>query len=431
MKNTLLLSTILMALSPICFGQSIVFQDEPGKNIQRTLKKMIKNEEEVTIAFYGQSITNQVYTGDFRKRLINKFPKSNLKFINLAIGGWTAEKLVRGKKNVIPFVQADMIIFHCYNGLKGEYADTIDYLRRHTSSEILLWNDHVAHDGYIGQILQREVMIKKLAEKYACGFIDVTSRWRVFLNNHQIDYTELLRDQVHLNEKGISTLNTILLDGFVRNPQYDDPKSENLIIKIKTTEKKLDFNGIKVEMVHEKATSKTPISVMLNDKPVSELNSSYEYPLHYRIPGFSQPIIKGVGYIKSPKRSKYHLRITSFDEQNMHIQYRVKDLITGMVEYGSCQNVFTSQSKTLRIEPLDWNLQIPYKHLKRKKPNFSFKDVEFNFEPQLIMNEQLSEKSHQVTLVNGLQYGRHHLELKMPDDIKIRYYIVHRPWLEK
>ncbi len=174
------------------------------------------------VLFYGQSITGQPWTGLVAEDLHRRFPNADLEVVNKAIGGFASQLLVKITEHDVIAFHPDLVIFHVY-GANNTYEDIIRSIRTRTTAEVLLQKDHIGAQmppmvtdwdavtelqktdkGMWWDHLMNQVFIPEIAKKYGCGVADVRTAWRRYLTDNQLKPTDLLRDEIHPNDRDCS-----------------------------------------------------------------------------------------------------------------------------------------------------------------------------------------------------------------------------------
>ena len=190
-------------------------------------KQKCEQEGNVKIIFWGQSITKQIDVSEFEKHLQNIYKDTHFEIINNARGGCSASCL-NGKEDwayddigpceyatldILP-ESPDLIIFHVL-GNHRDYKQIIKTLRRSSDADIAIWNDHIwDNDEDSWSNMMSYKFLPHIAEQYKLFFIDIRTPWIQYLTETNIDKSELLADEIHLNTKGIELLTTILNANF-------------------------------------------------------------------------------------------------------------------------------------------------------------------------------------------------------------------------
>jgi hypothetical protein len=117
-----------------------------GRHIQRTMTLMESSTPEkrntVRILYYGQSIMGQEWSEDVDAYLRERYPNTDFVTANLALGGFSSQRLVRTMHyDVFPFYP-DLFVFHVF-GSHIEYENIIREVRQRTSAEVLMQLDHM------------------------------------------------------------------------------------------------------------------------------------------------------------------------------------------------------------------------------------------------------------------------------------------------
>ncbi len=99
----------------------------------------------------------------------------------------------------------DLVIFHAYQGTAEQWERFIQNIRRETCAEIMIRVAHIdAHEpAGFGPVQSDEVrMLRRIAQKYDIEMVDLRREWIDYLQKNHFQTSDMLRDQVHLNEKG-------------------------------------------------------------------------------------------------------------------------------------------------------------------------------------------------------------------------------------
>lgn len=201
-----------------------------GSRMQRTMTLLATSSPQrhypVTILVYGQSISGGLKNSCLEEAIRQRFPHANITFINRAIGGFSANQLVRSADADIYPLYPDLVILHDYGVGLPEYERIIRNIRQKTTADILLWTHHRGASGekgseeYEARIARERDMslvICYLAQKYNCELVDVWSAWNQYLEANALDPRALLKDNVHVNEWGNKLLVAILMKHFRLN----------------------------------------------------------------------------------------------------------------------------------------------------------------------------------------------------------------------
>jgi hypothetical protein len=365
-----------------------------GAHIQRAMTLLQTSSREkrfsVRILMYGQSIVgSDDFTRMMSDYLHQQFPNADIQFENRAIGGFEAPRLVRTAVHDLYPYYPDLVIFHVYGGQRtGEVERIISNIRRYTTADILLFNDH--RQG-TSEIQESSIGFwKQLTQKYDCELVDVSAAWPAYLHKHALEPAQLLRDGVHPNLDGY-TLMTYLIARHLRyNPVFPNnwqqmvrtydarrPLDEGANDEIQVNgdgwslgkegilgesphgKLQLDFDGNRVDLIaahadagHKLGTAK----LLLDGKPPSENPDVYAITRPSSGPGTWFPAIMRISHTQPLIVEDWTLRITRISKDANSVAFEVAGSKTGPDGSGTNEKTFISNSGRVKIEPRDWLL---------------------------------------------------------------------------
>lgn len=179
---------------------------ETAVHLARTMHQLQASRPDparhVRVLVYGQSISAQDWWKDVRRYLRATYPHAKLTVANKAVPGFAAGRLKHTVlQDVVPFAP-DLVLFHDYGGHE-DYEEIIRRLRRHTTAEVALMNDHLSarqdaawHDPH------SFAWLPALCRTYDLACIDVRGAWKRHLRENDLHPNALTRDGVHLNARG-------------------------------------------------------------------------------------------------------------------------------------------------------------------------------------------------------------------------------------
>ncbi len=200
----------------------------PGKHISRTMHLLASSTADhpntVKVMIYGQSITRQQWWLIIREHLVARFPHARLDVRNYAIGGFSAERLIRIVERDMLDFYPDLVVFHDYGG-EDTYEEIIRMFRSFTTAEVMIMNDHIGltqnqewHDRHSWKWLPA------MCEKYHMELIDVRTNWIDYAEKYGYGYGKFLKDNVHMNDFGNYLMAEIIKGHLVHDPEMDpDP----------------------------------------------------------------------------------------------------------------------------------------------------------------------------------------------------------------
>jgi hypothetical protein len=421
------LAATLFLASPV--GMQSTDVTAPGANIQRTMKLLSErrpsNEGPVKILFYGQSITAQRWWQKVEQDLKRRFPNANMVVENKAIGGFSADKLSRIAPIDIPAFQPDLVILHDY-GSMSDYVDMVRMIRRTTTAEVLLQTDHVDtrpvranaglakrrnasdDEGPVGDPDSRASAIIDLARDLHCGVVDVRRGWKSELNRG-VQADSLLRDTLHLNQKGMDLMARLVSQYLVRDPSqseglppnsvrtFDDPKWDGNRIKI-------EFDGNRVDVI---PSGGGDAKFLIDGKSPSEFPGVYTYSRATEAPNAIFPVLIGVESEAKPLVEEWTATLTNVSPNGQDFDFSLQGSKTGPDGSGTSTRRFRSNSGRVAIDPRDWALAFAYR-AKKSRINDGFQ-VKWAVVPMFKDQAQLS--GGPITVAQGLANGRHTLEI--------------------
>lgn len=319
----------------------------------------------VRVLFYGQSITAQPWSAAIAERLKKEFPDADLTIKNRAIGGFEANRLIKtAREDLYPFYP-DLVIFQVYGGGNGELESILSEIRRQTTAEIMISTHHVSHAG--NDFIQTEYdkqskLIRNLAAKYDCELVEVRDEWKEYLSGNDLKTQDLLRDTVHLNEKGCKLMEDLVWRHLRYNKHFANPHSD----WIKTVpgepgangSYKIAFTGNRVDVVA--AAADKPLGtarVLIDGQPPSAYRKAYAITRPSKASDVWWPALYTVGGQSSPMIEDWTLKLTEVSPDAKHFKFEVTGSKTGPDGSGSTEGTFISDSGRVVIDPQDFGIE--------------------------------------------------------------------------
>jgi hypothetical protein len=427
----------------------------------------------VRIVFSGQSI-EAGWTDQFIKNLRERYPDTKIICENRALGGWFVWRMQKLLKHDILRWQPDLVLFSAYQGTAEVWERFISELRAETTADIVIRTNHIGgweklEDPYEGA---ETITLRRLAQQYDVEFIEVRREWLDYLKANQMQIKDLLRDNIHINQKG-DTLMALLYD---RHFQYnaasrqgwaervrrfdvgrflEDHKTDGIVLEGEGWQRKerfarsnsagdvlkLKFRGTRVDLVlpigHGKAT------VLIDGRKPSELN------LFHGTRPQGRTMADTDSKLKPNSPMTYHtgtnmqeetwvLAITAgnADEDvkraNQRVRFRLTGSKTGFDGEGQSDLKFVSNSGRITLLPCDWMTEMTPPGEKEPPPVMKAfdKPVQYVWHIQpdgmdtVPMGPGWVENTDHycgwayeyVTVADGLSYGLHELTLSpVPD----------------
>lgn len=377
-----------------------------GAHLQRTMTLLKTSNKDlhlpVFILMYGQSIVgSSAFTELLNSYLHQQFPYADIRLENRAIGGFTGDRLVRTAIHDLYPAYPDLVIFHVYGGQDtGQTERIISNLRRYTTADILLFNDHRVRDIEI-----QESSInwwRRIAQKYNCELVDVSAAWPKYLSEHDLQPAQMLRDGTHPSVDGY----TVLTDLIARHLQFNNLVPNNWEDTVRDYEARrfidegvrdevrlsgdgwtitddgvvgtaagsvlhLDFDGNRVDAIaaHVKPGQAVGTArILLDGKLPSDNPDVYTITRPSGLSGSWFPAVMRVSHTNPLIVENWTLRITKINSDASEFSFDVIGSKTGPDGSGSSGETFISNSGRVKIEPRDWMLATIMKTFKMKDP---------------------------------------------------------------
>lgn len=445
--------TVLLVVSRASAKLEAPQVDSRGRNIQRTMTLLATSSPQkrntVRVLFYGQSITEQSWAKTVADDLRRRFPNANLVIENRAIGGFAAQLLVKtAETGLYPFYP-DLVIFHVY-GSHIEYENIIRRIRERTTAEILMQTDHMAAADSLDEETDpaklspeqwnpwmNYAFLPGIAQKYGTELVDQRNLWKQYLRDEKVAPNALLRDGVHLNERGCQLMARIV-SGYL----HYDQKLPNAAWKdlVRTYEVGpdlhwadgklvLEFKGNRVDAMCKDGQA-PPAAVRIDGRRPSELPGVYSLTRTTSYPGTNWPCTLRVGHEQPWQLEDWTLTLMDISTDPNRLRFKVEGSKTGPDGEGMIRERFISKSGRVVIEPDDWNLDYAQKVFRRPIPSgFQIRwQVVPHFVDEFVspgVKDPAVETT--VTLAPGFPSGKHRLEITGGPDTPIAAIRVYRP----
>lgn len=344
-----------------------------GQNIQRTMRLLANStpskRNKVRILFYGQSITEQDWSKQVASDLRRRFPNADLEIENRAIGGFASQKLIRSaEQDLYPFYP-DLLIFHVYGG-NTEYDEIIHRVRSRTTSEVLMQTDHVTQwppavpddktdKGMWWDNLMNTQFLPGIAQKYGCGLAQIRNPWLRYLKENHLDPPALLKDGVHLNDKGNALMAALVSRNLVYRPDLP-PSADKAVLTLPVRGKDwqsgkytLPFTGNRLDVLlapPKNGANETAFEVRIDSKKPSEFPGCYAVTRPQ--PGPWSPLtVTEVGHDAPLLVEDWTLKVTSVGADGKTWAYDLRGSMTGADGSGTSDKAFASPSGRVKIAP--------------------------------------------------------------------------------
>lgn len=416
-----------------------------GRNIQRTMALLATSTPEhrhrVRILFYGQSVTAGPWSYALAEDLRKQYPNADLQVENRAIGGYGAESLIKtADYDLYPFYP-DLLIYHCWGGVKsGEQEEIIKRVRQRTTSEILLWTTHFRFNpalpketplddpGVLGQTQEDEERValwRQLAPRYGCELAEVREALRVYLKEHHLYPKDTLADSVHPNGLGNFLIRKLIAPSLRYDPRFPQTPWKDLVHETLTADPhvapgpngalKLSFDGNRIDVIakHGEEGARGTARVLLDGKPPSQFPELYYHSRPTAAPHVWWPAINQFGHEQPLLLETWTLTLRECDVEKKVIRFAVSGSSTGPDGEGSADQRFVSTSGRVTIEPAAWSVLGALQYAKKPLPpnyviTWETKPLFVNTYQAPATPDAASEVA--TTLAQGLRNGPHTLE---------------------
>jgi hypothetical protein len=442
-----------------------------GAHLQRTMTLLATSNSErrwpVRVLIYGQSILGNGNFSDLvRDYLHQQFPYADIQLKNLAIGGFEGPRLVRTAVHDLYPVYPDLLIFHVYQGQQsGEVERIISNVRRYTTADILLIDDHKTKDVEIPD--SSRDFWRQLAQKYNCELVDLSVTWSQYLRERALQPLQLLREGPHPNVEGY-TLMTELIGHHLRyNPIFpnnwedtvrtyearrpleeaeDEIKlngdgwsssKDGILGTSSGADLHLDFVGNRVDLIGAHADIGQKLGsarILLDGKPPSANPDVYTITRPTAGPHTWFPAVMRISHTGPLIPEDWTLRITRMNADASVFAFEVSGSKTGLDGSGTNLKTFVSKSGRVKIEPGDWMLAQIMQIFKQSTPPPVDFEVHWSVVPMFEDVYQAPDtpdkaKVYQTTLFQLISNTHHSIDIIPNGDgpVPIQALQVYRP----
>ena len=410
--------------------------------IQRTLERIAASTPAypatVRFMFYGQSITAQPWTTLVEADLKKRFPSVNFVFLNAAIGGFQSPALIRTAEHDLYPWYPDILVFHVY-GPVDKYEEIIRNVRARTTAEIVLWTSHLGAKDTLDKNPDadaRIVTIRAIARKYDCLLVDVRRKWIDYIKENNLQPPALLKDSVHLNDKGIKLMASFIAPELVRAAQLattakagvvtDIPADSPAVTLDKQGDTTVRFTGNRVVAISG-GGGHGAAELLLDGRPMNERPELWAVSRPSTGPRNWMPAIKQVTFEKALLQEDWTLTcLPDSTPDGKKIHFKVTGSLTGDDGDGFSDTRFVSTSGRVVIDPADWHLAWILGYVKLKLP--AGFQVKWKSYPLFTAKYAPQPARAETVLVQNCANGPHTLTIKgSAKNLGIVAFRVHAP----
>ncbi len=409
-----------------------------GVGFQRSMQLMASSTEEqrnrVKVLFYGQSIVGQGWSAAVAEDLKARFPHADLDIRNLAIGGFSSQRLVRTMHyDVFPFYP-DLIIFHVF-GSQVDYEDIIRQFRSRMTADVILQTDHLKEwpDPKAPTLEEQGLWNDKMsqwylpsfAEEYGCALQPQRTEWEAYLRTHDLEPRDLLKDAVHLNDHGWWLMAELNKRFLIVLPEVDlaaDDRVRTFVVGEDVFWQdgvlELEFEGNRIEAIARDGLS-FPIEVWVDGKRPSTFPEAYSFTRPSMTGGIQWPAFKFARWESTPTVETWTATLSNFNEDHSDFEFFVVGSETGADGSGRGSESFVSQSGRLVIEAGDWNFAYAREVAERLEYGPSagegwkvqWEVIPLHTDVYLPPKIQYPEYEYSEVLISNISNSLHHLKL--------------------
>lgn len=421
-----------------------------GQYTSRTMNLLQSSTPEkrntVKILVYGQSISVQDWWLEVKRSIEARFPNANLNMENKAIGGFASQMLCKTVEMDVSTFYPDLVLLHIY-GSNQMYDSVLSTIRSRTAAEVAIQTDH-----YTGESTWSDTMsyhfLPAMAEKYKCDLINIRDPWKKYLNDHQLNPKDLLKDDVHLNKYGEFLMAELIKPLFQYKSNYNsDPFGlcTTLVagkdFKIKKGKMELPFSGNRVDLIYPENITSAKTEVLLDGQKPSTFQGTYFMTRPYSLNGKAWPwdlpamihVDRNTPWVEEAWTCKFTEASAPFED----FGFEISGSVTGFDGFGRTSEDFVSKSGRVIIKKGDaekggdWHLNRSWKVLKTTlNTGDEVKWKTYSISMDNWKPESVGDEKGISTLFQGVSNGSHRLEL-VPEnkgEMTVQEIRVYRPF---
>ena len=424
-----------------------------GRYTSRTMHLLQTSTAEkpntVKILVYGQSISVQYWWLEVKKTIQNRFPNTNLIMENKAIGGFASQMLCKTVEMDVSTFYPDMVLLHIY-GSNQLYDSVLYTIRSRSAAEVAIQTDHFTGESAWSDTMSYH-FLPDMAEKYKCDLINIRDPWKKYLNDHQLQPKDLLKDEVHLNKYGEFLMAELIKPLFQYKSKFQsDPFGlcTTLVagkdFNLRKKQYVIPFSGNRVDVVYKHNGIAVKAKVLLDDRRPSKFQGTYFMTRPYSSNGkdwpWNLPAMIHIQHQAPWIDEEWTCKFTEATAPYEDFSFEIAGSVTGKDGSGKASEDFISTSKRMIISKGDaetggdWHLNRSFKVMKTivnpgdevKWKTYSISTDFCQLEPILKMNEKGI-----LTLFQGVPNTNHILKItpvKGKEKLNIQEIKIYRPF---
>ena len=402
----------------------------------------------VRILVYGQSISEQRWWLEVKRDLIERFPHAHLIMENRSIGGFASSLLIKTVEMDVSSFYPDLVLFHVYGG-QQDYESIIRIIRSRTAAEVALQTDHYNRPDDFSDKMAYE-LLPGFAEKYKCELIDVRRPWKKYLNDHDYQPSQLLTDEVHLNEQGCFLMAELIKPYLQYKPNYPSDEFQLMTtyrvgqdVSANNGTLRLPFTGNRIDVIAADGKVASASEVRVDGAKPSSFQGTYfmTRPFSDTNRGWpwSLPAMIHVGHDAPWIAEEWTCTFTDAAPPFDDFAFEIRGSKTGEDGSGKGSQDFVSKSKRVIIKKGDaqtggdWHLNRSYAVLKtivHQGDAVKWRTYSISADSYDPSTGETTSGDRVTTLVQGIPNTSHVLTLKSAGrDIPIKEIRVYKPFL--
>lgn len=334
------------------------------------------------VLFYGQSIIGSGWPAIAMAKLQTRHPNMLFHWQNRAIGGFSAEHLVRTTPGDLADISPDLIVFHVYGDHRA-YAETIETMLARTGADVILQTDHATEwpeprcpagvslspatpAGCKGWPLQRQAkwsdymsfhLIPALAERHGLAVHPVRRAWEERLTTEGKTPRDVLRDTQHLNPKGEAWMAGLFVD-FLEARIKDAPtapRRTRIALPPANPDGSytIETAADRIEALSRGALG--PVSVSVDGTATNQRPECYAHGrASGSLPGHHWPVARQINAQAPLVTETWTLTLSGFSPDYTDFGFTLRGSVTGPDGAGTADSPFRSTSGRVVIDPVDW-----------------------------------------------------------------------------
>jgi hypothetical protein len=420
-----------------------------GRYLQRTMHLLASSTAEkrntVKILVYGQSISEQRWWLEVKRDLLERFPHAHLIMENKSIGGFAASLLVKTVEMDVSAFYPDLVLFHVY-GDQANYESILRIIRSRTAAEVAIQTDHYNRADDSSDRMANEIL-PRLAEKYKCELIDIRRPWKRYLDQNNYQPSQLLSDDVHLNEHGCFLMAELIKPYLRHKPEF--PRDEFQLmttykvgedVSVENGTLRLPFIGNRIDAIAADRAVSSSSTVLVDGVKPSSFQGTYYMSRPFSDTSNGWPwtlpamihVSRDTPWIDEDWTCTFTEAAPPFDD----FAFEIRGSKTGADGAGQGSNDFVSNSKRIIIKKGDagsggdWHLKRSHAVLKTVvKPGDVVKWKTYSISTDSYSPTTNAENV--TTLFQGIPNTSHVLTLQSKShEIPIHEIRVYKPFLE-